>query len=243
LNRPVVATVGFQLSRLARNGYYLLFAVGMPIGFYVLYTQMYGPLTPFASTRWGAYFMVSMATFGAVGTTLNVTGTLTAFDRQSGWTRVLRLTPLPSWAYVAAQLVTAMAASLLVCVGILLTALATGLPPEPGYVAQLALVWAGSAVYSALGLFLAYALDGPTVTYAVIALYMASCFLGGLWTPLAVLPRVFTRIAAWTPSFHLADMAWQLQAGHAVPLSDVGVLAAYLLLFAVGAGALYRARA
>jgi ABC-2 type transport system permease protein len=239
----VLHSVAFSLRRLVHNRRYLVFAVAMPVGFYLLYSHMYGGRLAFAGTHWGAYFMVSMASFGAIGTTLNVAGTQTALDREGGWTRMLRLTPLAPWAYVVGQLATAMVASLLVIALVLLVAVWTG---ETGVaLAELwgcLAVWLGSLTFAALGLALAYLLDATTVGYGTTLVYLGTSFLGGLWTPLQVLPPAFGAIARWMPSFHMADMAWSLLAGRPVPAADLGALATYLVLFAGLAGYLYRRR-
>lgn len=241
---PILAAVRFSLARLGRNVRYLVFAVAMPLGFYLLYSHMYGVFSAFSGTTWAAYFMVSMATFGAIGTTLNAAGTQTALDRNQGWTRLLRLTPLPSWAYAAGQVTTAMAASLLVVFLVLAAAhFASSLPLTAREFEACLAVWLGSLVFSALGLTLAVLLDASTVGYGTMILYLGTGFLGGLWTPLKVLPPVFSAIASWMPSFRMADIAWHILAGKAPPLADLGVLALYLAIFGTLASRLYARRA
>ncbi len=230
----------FGLRRLFHNGRFLVFAMVMPVGFYVLYSAMYGAHRAFASTTWGAYFMVSMATFGAIGTTLNVTGTLTAQDRTKGWVRYLRLTPLGAWAYIAGQVASAMAASLVVVALVEGTALVmNGLPLSAGAVLAGLAVWGSSLVFAAVGLVLAHLLDSTTVNFGITLVYLGSGFLGGLWTPLTVLPAIFTRIAHVLPSYRMADVGWHLLAGQTAPWQDWAVLVAYILVFGSLGGVLY----
>ena len=51
--------------------------------------------------------MVSMALFGATGAALAVSGAISA-EREAGWTRQLRLTPLPGWVYVHREVIVAL---------------------------------------------------------------------------------------------------------------------------------------
>ena len=235
--------VVFGLTRLFHNARYLVFAMVMPVGFYVLYSAMYGAHHAFASTTWGAYFMISMATFGAIGTTLNFTGTLTAQDRAKGWVRYLRLTPLGAWAYIAGQVASAMAASLVVVALVECTALVmNGLPHAAHAVLAGLVVWVCSLAFAAIGLVLAHLLDSTTVNFAITLVYLSSGFLGGLWTPLKVLPAVFTHIARVLPSYRMADVGWHLLAGQAAPWQDWAVLAAYILVFGSLGGVLYARR-
>lgn len=238
------AAVRFGLARLRHNPRFVVFALLMPEGFYLLYAQMYHAARPFAGTTWGAYFMVSMAAFGAIGTTLNVAGTQTAHDRDRGWTRYLRATPLNPAAHVLAQWVVAMAASFGAVLLIVVTAVAVGhVRVTPGLVAGAGAVWAGSTVFAAVGMALAHILDATTMGFGTVVVYLGSGFLGGLWTPLAVLPPVFTTIARVLPSYRMADMAWQLLAGRPVPWADPAVLALYVAVFGLTGGVLYGRRA
>jgi ABC-2 type transport system permease protein len=227
---------------LARNVRYLVFALGLPLGFYLLYDAMYGR-DRIGGVAFSLVLMVAMATFGAVGTTLNSAGTQTALDREAGWVRQLRLTPLPPWAYVSGQLAVAMVASLAAVCLIAAAALAVNrIAPSLPVAEGVAAVWLGSASYAAIGLALAYLLDASTVGYGALIAYLASGFLGGLWVPLSLLPPWFTTVAHLLPSFHIADMAWRLVAGRPVPLGDVGVLALYAAAFGALAAHLYRQR-
>src|SRR5580658_6975535 len=83
-------------------------SVGFPVIFYLLFLHNEHPATRIAGTTWRTYFMVSMASFGAMVAALNAGGTRLAAERASGWTRQLRVTPLPSWIYVATKIAASM---------------------------------------------------------------------------------------------------------------------------------------
>jgi ABC-2 type transport system permease protein len=240
---PLLASsVAFGLRRLGHNVRYLVFAVVMPVGFYLLYSQIYGRYS-IDHTSLAAYLMISMAAFGAVGTTLNAAGTQTALDRDAGWVRSLRLTPLPPWTYVATQVAVAMVASLCVVALVVAVAVTTqGLAFSAVYAEAALAVWLGSLAFAAIGLTVAYLLDASTVTYAIMITYLGLSLLGGLWIPLSELPHWFTVVARFDPSYRMADIAWRLLAGQAVPGLDLLVLAAYVAGFGALAGYLYRAR-
>ena len=109
------ALLRFEVRRLLRNVRYVGISVGFPVVFYVLFLHNEHPAAHIAGTTWRTYFMVSMASFGAMVASLNAGGTRLAAERASGWTRQLRVTPLPAWSYVttktAASMVMANAAS------------------------------------------------------------------------------------------------------------------------------------
>ncbi len=239
--RHITAAVALDVRRILRNPRYLVFAIGMPLGFYLLYSAQFGGAArPFAGTTWGAYFLISMVVFGGAGTTLNVTGTQTAAERDQGWHRLLRVTPLSAGQYVAAKVITAMLMSLVVSVAIPAAAALNGVAVAPlGVLEAAAAVWAGSLVFATIGLALGQWLDGTSVTYGVTLVYLGTAFLGGLWTPVQVLPRVFTSIAEFMPSYRVAQLGWDLLAHRAPPPADLAILAAYAVVFGVVGGVLY----
>lgn len=214
----------------------------MPVGFYLLYSPMYGHFRV-AGVGFDSVCMISMAAFGAVGTTLNASGTRTALDRETGRVRSLRLTPLPPWACVAGQVVVAMPPSLGVVVLVAVVAVVQSrMTVTLAEDEALGAVWLGSLTYAAIGLAIAYLFDASTVGYGTVIVYLASGLLGGLWVPPGVLAHRFSVVASLLPSFHMADMAQQLLAGHPLPISDIAACALYVVAFGALAARLDRIR-
>ena len=64
------AFVTIEIRRALRNRRYVMFSVALPTAFYLLYTGVLSAGSPadstIAGTTWGAYFMVSMATYAAM---------------------------------------------------------------------------------------------------------------------------------------------------------------------------------
>ncbi len=241
--KATIGQVMLDLLRTVRNVRYVIFTLGIPVGFYLLYGAMYGSHRIFAHTSWGAYFLISMATYGAIGTALNVTGTEAAQERAQGWQKYLALTPLSGTQYVVAKILTAMIASLGVMV--LLTVVAAlravpifTLPVLPAIFG----VWLGSMSFAALGLWIGQVLDSATASYGVVVVYLALGFLGGLWTPLALLPPIFGHIATFLPSYAAASLGWAALAHHSESLRNITVLAGYIMVFGGAGGLLYARR-
>ena len=94
--RAMAAYLALEIRRAVRNRRYLVFAIGFPVVFYLLYTGVLhrrgrAPTDP----TWTAYFLVSMAAYGMIGASLSNAIPI-AQERASGWTRQLRITPLPA---------------------------------------------------------------------------------------------------------------------------------------------------
>ena len=94
---PLQTTVVYlrlEVPRTLRNRRLIMLTIVFPVTFYLLFTQV---LT--GGARLGnderAFLMVSMASYGAIGATLSA-AVRVAMERTNGWTRQLRVTPLPA---------------------------------------------------------------------------------------------------------------------------------------------------
>ena len=110
------------------------------------------------------YFLVSMAAYGAIGAAMSQADPI-ATERRQGWARQLRVTPLPSLAYVAAKvasavLLTVPALALVGAAGQVVNHVDLGVcRPGPRRSPSLAL---GSIPFAALGLLIGYLLDAES---------------------------------------------------------------------------------
>jgi ABC-2 type transport system permease protein len=231
--------VQLELHRTSRNRRYLMTAIVFPVMFYALFTGVLqgGTADPTAGGGlvWKTYYMVSMAAYGAIGAALGG-AIVIATERRSGWTRLLRTTPLPPVGYVAGKLivsyvVTVPSVGLVLAAGAFLNHVALA----PATWAQIYLsLLLGALPFAALGLLLGYLFDASSAQGGMMITYFALAILGGLWVPVSNMADVLVTIAHVLPSYHLANLGWQALAGGAPDPVDVVVLAAY----AVGIGGL-----
>ena len=229
--QPFLAYLRLELRRATRNRRYLVMTVVFPVVIYVLYTaiipaaasdQTVGGLT------WPVYFLVSMAAYGALGAAMSQAVPV-ATERRQGWTRQLRVTPLPGIAYVAAKAVTAIALTvpsiaLVVGAGSIVNHLGIGLSTGIPLVIALAF---GAAPFAALGLLIGYVLDAESAQGGSVLTLFAMAILGGLFAPLESLPPTMATIGWMLPSSHLASLGRAVAAGTPPGLADVAVLAAW----------------
>ena len=233
-----------ELRRAFRNRRYVLFGVGFPVLFYLLYTgvlQRGQQVGDIGGTPWPAYFMVSMAAYGAMVAGL-FSAQVIAFERSEGWVRLLRITPLPPAAYVGAKLlvslvVTLPAIVLVIAAGVLVNHVAIAPAGVAGLVVALAL---GSIPFAALGILLGYLFDPNSAQGAVMLTNFGLAILGGLWAPTASFPDALVTIANVLPSTHFANIGRSVLAGGLPDMVDILVLAAYTA--AIGALILWRFR-
>jgi len=222
----------FEVLRLVRNVRYVGISVGFPVVFYVLFLNNEHPTARIAGTNWKTYFMVSMASFAAMVASLNAGGTRLAAERASGWTRQLRVTPLPAWGYVTTKIATSMVIALPVISLVELTGLLLGgvrLGPVTWAVLTVVL-WVSALPFAALGVLVGFVASGETAYPLVTALMFLLSFFGGLFTPVADLPVVLRHTASFLPSYHDASLGWAVVAGRAPALGDAGVLLGYAVV-------------
>ncbi|MFF0296891.1 ABC transporter permease [Kitasatospora sp. NPDC004614] len=230
--------IQLEILRTLRNKKYLMLIVLYPALLYVFFISAYGSGgTVAGGVSVKSYFMVSMATFGAVGAVLTGSAQRISLERKNGWTRQLRLTALPGRAYtigkIAACAVTTLPAIAVVFAvgaieGVDLTA--------TQWLGLAAVLWLGSFVFAALGVALGYAAQPDAVQPVVMIAYMLMALLGGTWFPVSDSLKTFAR---FNPVYDYNQLASFIH-GQGVAGSAIAALAGFLVLFTAVAAYLYR---
>jgi ABC-2 type transport system permease protein len=228
------AYLRLELQRMSRNRRYLVFAVGFPVVFYLLYTGLLqgDGATTNRDPGWPAFFMVSMAAYGMMGAAMT-SGIAIAQERASGWTRQLRVTPLPPSGYVTTKLLVAYVTSLPALVLVLAAAVIVN------HVSLAATTWLDIVVslaigvlpFAAFGILIGYLFDTNTAQPVVMVSYLGLAIIGGLWAPISTFPDTVATIARVTPTYHFADLGWTALAGRTPDPVDIAVVAAYGVFF------------
>lgn len=165
-----------ELRRIVRNRRAMLLYVAVPpVLFAVLGPDAPGPAGP---------FLVSLALYGAIMTAASGGASLAA-EREQGWTRYLRLTPLRPTSYVATKI----AAAMTIGAGSVLLTLAVGAGlgvrmPVAAWAGCALLAWLCSVPFAAFGLFLGELLPGEWAAQVLGPLTIVLGFAGGLFSPL-----------------------------------------------------------
>jgi ABC-2 type transport system permease protein len=239
----MLAYLSLELRRSLRDRRFLLLVVGWPVAAYLLFSTVFGAT---ADSSEGlaptVEIMVAMATFGAMGGVLMASGPRLAIDRQIGWVRQLRLTPLSPARILAARLIAAMALSLPAIILTFITAAAVKGVTLPlwEWPALVLLIGAGCLPFAAMGVFVGTVADGDGAQGLTMVLYLVLAALGGLWMPVQILPSALRTVADTLPSYHLAQLGWHIARGVGPALTDGLVLLAWFAGAAVLAVAVSR---
>lgn len=239
------AYLWLEIRRTMRNPRYIMFTIGFPVGFYLIFTSIYGGATlgsGSAAVTFAAQYMVAMAVYGIMGASLNSNSSALANERATGWSRQLRVTPLAPAAYILSKALMAMLVGLpsLLLVG-LLGGLVHHVHLSAGqWVEFFVATWLGTIPFAALGILLGYSLDSQSAQSGSMIVYLGLSLLGGIWFPYQIMPKAMQVLATWLPSYHLASMGWNTVAGHWVGTGNLEVLAIYAVIFGALAMRRYR---
>ncbi|MGW7791438.1 ABC transporter permease [Streptomyces tricolor] len=236
--------IKLELVRALRNRKFLFFSVLYPSIIYLIFSSSAGSAAKVDGSELtvATYLMVSMASFGALTAVLMGNSERIAKERESGWVRQLRLTPLPGRGYVLAKTASAAVVSLpaIVVVFAVAAVLKHVRLDAWQWLALTGVVWAGSLVFAALGVALGYLASGDAVRPITMIVYFGLSLLGGLWMPSTSFPQWLQDIAKWLPTHAYAALGRAIEQNQAPHAQDIAVLAVSFVLFAGGAAWLYR---
>jgi ABC-2 type transport system permease protein len=234
--RALAAFVELELRRVARNRRYLFFGVGFPTVFYLLYTGVLSGAAakadaPIDGTTWGAYFMVSMATYGAIVAALGGASAI-AQDRASGWTRQLHVTPLRPFVYVVGKLFVSYLVTVPAIGAVLIAASAVNqVSLPPGAWLEVLLVLAiGALPFAAFGILIGYVFGPDGAQGATILSFLSLAVLGGLWAPISTFPDTVATIGRMLPSYDLAEVGRDAVVGAPPDAGHLLALGAYAVV-------------
>ncbi|MFK4545300.1 ABC-2 type transport system permease protein [Streptomyces tendae] len=236
--------IRLELTRALRNRKFLFFSVIYPSALFLLIAGSADGTSEADGTglTLPAFFMVSMASFGALTAVLMGNSERIAKERENGWVRQLRLTTLPGRGYVLAKTASAAVVSLpsVVVVFVVAAAVKDVRLHAWQWLALTGVIWAGSLVFAALGVAIGYLATGDAVRPITMIVYFGLSMLGGLWMPTTTFPQWLRDIAEWLPTHAYAALGQSVEQSHAPHAQDLAVLAVSLVLFAGGAAWLYR---
>jgi ABC-2 type transport system permease protein len=147
-----------------------------------------------------------MISWGAMSAVI-AGGARIAAERAVGWSRQLRITPLPSWAYVGTKVLTGYLMAFVTIALMYVAGAALGVRMAAGdWVLMTLLVLVGLAPFAALGIAFGHLLTIDSMGPALGGTTALMAVLGGSWGPIAS--------AGWLHGVALAlPSYWLVQAG------------------------------
>jgi ABC-2 type transport system permease protein len=195
----------YEVLRTVRNRYFFVFSLIFPL---ILFFTIAGTNRHARVEGIGfpLYYMTGMIAFGTLAAVV-AGGSRIALERSAGWTRQMRITPLPVRSYFAAKLVTSYLMAAISIILISLAGVSLGVHLGAGaWLVMAGLVLVGLVPFAVLGILLGQLLGVDSMGPAIGGITSLFSLLGGAFGPLATSGALYS-ITKLLPSF------WVVQAG------------------------------
>jgi len=194
--------LSYELLRSVRNKRAFVFSLAFPLVFFYLIAggqrnQTLGGI-PFPT-----YYLAGMVSFGTMAAMIS-TGAKIAAEREVGWNRQLRLTPLSTRSYLRAKVLSGYLTALVTVVLLFVAGGTLGVHlSAKGALQMTGLVIVGLIPFAALGILVGHLFTpdsmGPVIGGGVSIL----AFLGGAWGPVGGTSGVLHNVSQATPTYWL----------------------------------------
>ncbi len=235
-----VAYTRFELVRTIRNTRLLVFSLGFPLVLYFVIAAPNRGVGDFGESGVSLplYYMVGLVAFGSMMALIS-TGARIATERTNGWTRQLRVTPLPPHSYLRAKVLTGYAMALLTIASLYTSGVVLGVRlPAERWLAMTGLILVGLLPFAALGVLVGHLLTADTIGPVTGGLVSLLALVSGTWFPLS--GGVVRDIAQFLPSYWLVQASHVSLGGAAWTTTGWIVVAAWTLVLTIFARAAYR---
>jgi ABC-2 type transport system permease protein len=195
----------YEVLRTVRNRRFLVFSLGFPL---VLFLFIAGSNrnAHLDGISFPLYYMTGMAAWGTMTAVIS-SGARIAAERQVGWTRQMRITPLTTTAYFRAKVLCGYLMALLSMAVLYLAGTSMGVRLSAAeWLTMTALLLIGLVPFAVLGVMLGHLLSVDSMGPAMGGITTLFALLGGAWGPLAT-GGVFLSIVKCLPSYWLVQAA------------------------------------
>lgn len=195
----------YEIRRTALSPTTLFYTVVMPIGLYLLF----GALQDYSSVKIAdgnaaAYVMVGMALYGAISSTVSISG-LTVVENTAGWGRQLALTPLTTGKYLFSKAAVAFVMAALPVVAVNIAGRMTGIEmPLSQQILCAVLSIFCALVFAFMGLAVGLLIPSENAVSIANGVIVIFAFFGTLFAPLT---KDLMPYARFTPLYGAAEIS------------------------------------
>ncbi len=214
----------YELMRTFRNRRFLLFSLGFPL---VLFLTIAGTnkSKSIDGIAFPLYYMTGMVAWGSMIAIIS-SGTRIAVERQLGWTRQLRITPLRTSNYFGAKIICGYAMALVTVVVLYLAGVALNVRLDAGQWATMTvLLLIGLVPFAILGVMAGHLLGPDSLGPAVGGLTALFALFGGAWGPVST-STTFVDIVKCIPSYWLVQSGKVALGGTSWPPAEAWIVIA-----------------
>jgi ABC-2 type transport system permease protein len=198
----------YEFVRLLRTRSFALSVIGFPVVFYIFFGLIMNRGEHIGNVSVAKYMLAGYTVFGMVGAALFGIGVGLSSELGAGWLELKRASPMPPLAYLLAKCCSAMA------FGIVIVSILTLLGMTVAHISMtltefarvIGLTVVGVIPFACMGLALALLAPFSSAPGIANMIYLPMSFLGGLWIPIMMLPKVLQRFAVLLPTYHLSQL-------------------------------------
>jgi ABC-2 type transport system permease protein len=205
----------YEILRTFRNRRFLLFSLGFPLILFLVVggANRHASLDGIA---FPLYYMTGMTAWGTMIAVISSGGRIAA-ERQVGWMRQMRITPLPVRTYFSSKVASGylMAGLSIVVLYAVGGALGVRLSARQ-WLTMTVLLLVGLIPFAILGIMLGHLLTADSIGPAMGGITAVLALLGGAWGPLAT-KGVLLDMAKCLPSYWLVQAGKTAVGGHGWP--------------------------
>jgi ABC-2 type transport system permease protein len=231
----------YELLRTLRNRRFFFLSLGFPLILYYLIAGANRNLHDIGGTGLSAplYFMVGLASFGTMAAMLS-SGARIAAERQAGWTRQLRISPLSTRSYLRTKIVTAYMMALITLLVLYAAGASLGVSLAASeWLEMTGLILVALIPFAALGILIGHLLTPDSIGPALGGGIAVLAFLGGTWFPIPS-HGFLHDIGQLLPSYWLVQASHVAAGGHGWPTKAWLVIIAWTVVLSALAGWAYR---
>lgn len=206
----LAAQVKAELLAGLRVPEFVIGTVGVPVILYAMFGLPSADMTTSTGVSVAALMVASFTAYGVVSLAIFTFGSEVAGERDKGWLRRLRATPMPMWAYFAGKVASAFGFTLLIAGLILGSAVLFGgvrlsLTQILGLVGVLL---AGTVAFAPFGFAIAYWFKPKAAVAISNLIFLPIAFLSGFFFPRGQLPEALIDIPPYLPTYYFGQLAW-----------------------------------
>lgn len=230
----------FELLRTFRNRRFFIFSFGFPLVLYYLIAAPQRNTHSLARSGIPAplYYMAGLAAFGTMASMISAGGRIAA-ERQAGWTRQLRITPLTPRQYFRAKVVSAYAMATTSLLLLYLAGATLGVSIPAGHWLEMTgLILVALLPFAALGVTLGHLMNVDSIGPLTGGLVAILAFLAGTWFPLT--SGFLYDVGQYIPGYWIVQAAHIAEHGDGWTTKGWVVIAVWTVVLVVLARVVYR---
>lgn len=230
----------FELLRAFRNRRFFFFSFGFPLALYFLIAGPQKDTHSLAGTGISAplYYMAGLASFGTMASMIAAGGRI-AGERQAGWTRQLRITPLTAREYFRAKVIAAYAMATTSLLLLYVAGAILGVRLSAGHwLAMTGLILIALLPFAALGITLGHLMNVDSIGPLTGGLLAILAFLAGTWFPLT--SGFLYDVGQYLPGYWIVQASHIALHGHAWPAKGWIVIIVWTVVLVFAARIAYR---